>query len=108
MKKCMGCFAELQDAEPVCLKCGWVDPLQMRVYSADGREYGPHLSEEEQGRKLGSASAGKEEKPADRTALRHDGRRSRRFLRKARSGLRFGLLFLIGLLIGFLLTALRR
>ena len=106
----MRCFAELQDTEPVCPKCGWVDPLQMRVYSADGREYGPHLSEEEQGRKLGGGSdaADQKEAKAGHSNVCHDESRSRRFLRKARSALRFGLLFLIGLLIGFLLTALRR
>ena len=110
LKKCMSCFAELQDTEPVCPKCGWVDPLQMRGYSADGREYGPHLSGEEQGRKLGGALQHAEtaKEAEDCAALRRDESRGRRFLRKARSGLRFGLLFLIGLLIGFLLTALRR
>ena len=110
MRKCGMCFTEMQDHQNVCPKCGWVDPLRMRVYTADGREYGPHLSEKEQGRKIGGGSnaADQKEAKAGHSKICHDESRGRRFLRKARSGLRFGLLFLIGLLIGFLLTALRR
>jgi len=54
LKNCPFCGKEMQDTVVVCPSCfrhtvPEPDPHQMRVYSADGREFGPHLSKEQQG-----------------------------------------------------------
>ena len=54
MKNCQFCGAEIQDHQVICPACfrytiPELDPKNMRVYAADGREFGPHLSKEQQG-----------------------------------------------------------